>query len=290
MQLALRHDGLQRILPTLMAVDHYENFPVASFLLPAHLREAVAAIYYFARTADDIADEGKLSAEERLAGLALYQQGLDNIEQGRSDPDPIFQRLGRAVQAHELQIPLLRDLLDAFAQDVHKQRYADYAELLDYCRRSANPVGRLLLRLYRAESPLQLEQSDAICTSLQLINHWQDVAIDWYKPRVYLPQEDLDRFNVSDAHIAEGRVDVNWIALMRFEVERARQMMLHGAPLARSLPGRIGFELRLMVCGGLRILEKMEAVGYDVFRRRPQLSAADWPLLCARALFSYPRQ
>ena len=289
MQLALRHDCLQRILPTLMAVDHYENFPVASFLLPAHLREAVAAIYYFARTADDIADEGKLSAEERLAGLARYQLGLDNIEQGKSDPDPIFQRLGRAVQAHDLQIPLLRDLLDAFAQDVHQQRYADYAELLDYCRRSANPVGRLLLRLYQAESPLQLEQSDAICTSLQLINHWQDVAIDWYKPRVYLPQEDLDRFKVSDAHIAEGRVDVHWIALMRFQVERARQMMLYGAPLARSLPGRIGFELRLMVCGGLRILEKIEAVGYDVFHNRPQLSAADWPLLCARALFSYPR-
>src|SRR5690606_21042595 len=123
MQLALRHDGLQRILPTLMAVDHYENFPVASFLLPAHLREAVAAIYYFARTADDIADEGKLGAEERPAGLARYQQGLHNVEPGRSDPDPIFQRLGRAVQAHELQIPLLRDLLDAVAQDVHKQRY-----------------------------------------------------------------------------------------------------------------------------------------------------------------------
>lgn len=273
-----------------MAVDHYENFPVASFLLPAHLREAVAAIYYFARTADDIADEGALTAEQRLAGLTRYQEGLDRIEAGIADPDPIFQRLGRAVRAHDLQIPLLRDLLDAFAQDVHQQRYADYAELLAYCRRSANPVGRLLLRLYQAESPLQLEQSDAICTSLQLINHWQDVAIDWYKPRVYLPQEDLDRFNVSDAHIAEGRVDVNWIALMRFEVERARQMMLHGAPLARTLPGRIGFELRLMVCGGLRILEKIEAVGYDVFRCRPQLSAADWPVLCTRALFSYPKQ
>jgi phytoene synthase len=289
-KISLKERPKGRILHAPMAVDHYENFPVATFLLPSHLREAVAAIYYFARTADDIADEGKLSADERLAGLARYQQGLDHIEAGAADPDPIFQRLGRAVQAHDLQIPLLRDLLDAFAQDVHKQRYADYAELLDYCRRSANPVGRLLLRLYKAESPLQLEQSDAICTSLQLINHWQDVAVDWYKPRVYLPQEDLDRFNVSDAHIDEGRVDVNWIALMRFEVERARQMMLYGAPLARSLPGRIGFELRLMVCGGLRILEKIEAVGYDVFRRRPQLGASDWPLLCSRALFNYPRQ
>lgn len=273
-----------------MAVDHYENFPVASFLLPPHLREAVAAIYYFARSADDIADEGKMSAEERLAGLARYQAGLTCIERGEVDPDPIFQRLGRAVKAHNLQIPLLRDLLDAFVQDVHKQRYVNHAELLDYCRRSANPIGRLLLRLYKAESPEQLEQSDAICTSLQLINHWQDVAIDWYKPRVYLPQEDLYRFGVSDAHIEEGRIDAAWIALMRHEVEQARNMMLYGAPLARSLPGRIGFELRLIVCGGLRILEKIEAVGYDVFRHRPQLTAADWPVLASRALFAYPKQ
>lgn len=272
-----------------MAVDHYENFPVASFLLPSHLREAVAALYYFARSADDIADEGKLGAEERLAGLARYRQALDRIERGEEDADPMFRRLGRAVAVHNLQIDLLRDLLDAFAQDVHKQRYADYAELLDYCRRSANPVGRLLLRLYRAESPLQLQQSDAICTSLQLINHWQDVAIDWYKPRVYLPQEDLDRFDVRDAQIEAGRVDARWIALMRFQVERARLLMLEGAPLARSLPGRIGFELRLIVCGGLRILEKIEAVGYDVFRRRPQLGASDWPILARRAVFSYPK-
>ena len=272
-----------------MAVDHYENFPVASFLLPSHLREAVAAIYYFARSADDIADEGQLSPEQRLAGLARYQQGLDRIERGESDPDPMFQRLGHAVSTHDLPVSLLRDLLDAFAQDVHKQRYASFSELLDYCRRSANPVGRLLLRLYRAESPQQLEWSDAICSSLQLINHWQDVAIDWYKPRVYLPQEDLEHYGVSDSHLRDERVDAGWIALMRFEVDRARKMMLYGAPLARTLPGRIGFELRLMVCGGLRILEKIESVGYDVFRHRPQLDATDWPLLVWRSLFTYPK-
>jgi squalene synthase HpnC len=272
-----------------MAVDHYENFPVASFLLPPHLREVVAAIYYFARTADDIADEGHRPAEERLAGLNRYKEGLNHIERGEPDPDPIFQRLGKAVAAYDLQLPLLHDLLDAFIQDVSKQRYATFAELLDYCRRSANPVGRLLLRLYKAESAQQLEWSDAICSSLQLINHWQDVAIDWYKPRVYIPQYDLDRFDVSDAHLNEGRVDASWIALMRFQVHRARNMMLWGAPLARTLPGRMGFELRLMVCGGLRILEKIEAVGYDVFRHRPQLTASDWPILLWRALFAYPK-
>jgi phytoene synthase len=145
------------------------------------------------------------------------------------------------------------------------------------------------LRLYKAESPQQLEWSDAICSSLQLINHWQDVAIDWYKPRVYLPQYDLDRFDVTDEHMNEGRVDASWIALMRFQVHRARNMMLWGAPLARTLPGRMGFELRLMVCGGLRILEKIEAVGYDVFRQRPQLTASDWPILLWRAIFAYPK-
>jgi squalene synthase HpnC len=272
-----------------MAVDHYENFPVASFLLPPHLREAVAAIYYFARNADDIADEGSATAEQRLAGLARYQEGLDHIERGEVDSDPLFQRLGRAVVSYDLQIALLRDLLDAFAQDVHQQRYADYAALLDYCRRSANPVGRLLLRLYKAESPQQLEWSDAICTSLQLINHWQDIGIDWYKPRLYLPQDELDRFNITELHFTEQRIDANWIALMRFQVERARQLMLFGAPLARTLPGRIGFELRLMICGGLRILEKIEAVDYDVFNRRPQLGAADWPLLLWRATFAFPK-
>jgi phytoene synthase len=183
---------------------------------------------------------------------------------------------------------LLRDLLDAFAQDVTQQRYATYEALCDYCRRSANPVGRLLLRLYKAESPQQLAQSDAICTALQLINHWQDVAIDWQKPRVYLPQEDLDRFGVTDVHLREGLVDVRWTALMKFEIDRARALMLEGAPLARTLPGRIGLELRLIVCGGLRILEKIESVGYDVFRRRPKITKADGALLLCRALFNYP--
>lgn len=272
-----------------MAVDHYENFPVASFLLPPHLREAVAAIYYFARTADDIADEGTHPSSVRIAALAEYMAGLDRIQHHQPDQPPIFQRLGRVVHQYGLSIALLRDLLDAFIQDVYQERYSSYAELLDYCRRSANPIGRLLLQLYRAESPQQLVWSDAICSSLQLINHWQDVAVDWKKPRVYLPQEDLDRFGVSDAHLREGRVDAAWIALMRFEIDRTRALMLSGTPLARSLPGRMGLELRLIVCGGLRILEKIEAVGYDVFRRRPQLTAADWPVLAWRALFAYPK-
>ncbi len=267
-----------------MSVDHYENFPVASWLAPPHLRAPIVAIYHFARSADDIADEGDASPAQRRASLDAYRRQLAAIAAGQPTDTPIFHNLARAIRQHDLPVQLFIDLLDAFSQDIEQTRYASYTELLDYCRRSANPVGRLLLRLYRAEQPQQLAWSDQICTSLQLINHWQDVGIDWHKQRVYLPQEDLQRFGVSEAQIAAGTVDANWRALMRFEVDRARRMMLDGAPLGRTLPGRIGLELRLMIAGGLRILEKIEAADYDVFRQRPVLKPLDWPLLLWRAL------
>ena len=267
-----------------MPVDHYENFPVASWLLPGHLRQPVAAIYWFARNADDMADEGSFEPAERLFRLGVYRTELRGIAAGASSQDPLFQRLTGVIAEHQLPLALFEDLLDAFTQDVTRTRYANFSDLLNYCQRSANPVGRLLLRLYRAESPQHLSYSDAICTSLQLINHWQDVGIDWRKGRIYLPQEDLARFSVSEAHIAEGRVDQHWHALMQFQVERARRMMLEGSPLGRLLPGRIGMELRMIIAGGLRILEKIEKVGYDVFQHRPVLTATDWPPILWRAL------
>ena len=267
-----------------MPVDHYENFPVASWLLPRHLREPVTAIYGFARNADDIADEGELDAATRLAQLAGYRQELANIAAGIPSGQPIFQRLAAAIASHNLPLSPFSDLLDAFSQDVVKQRYASFAELQDYCRRSANPVGRLLLKLFHAESAQQLAWSDAICSSLQLINHWQDISLDWARGRVYLPQEDLLRFRVNETQIAAGRTDERWRALLAFEVARARTMMQTGAPLTRTLPGRIGLELRLIVAGGLAILDKIEAVDYDVFRRRPVLKPWDWPLVMAKAL------
>lgn len=278
-----------------MPVDHYENFPVASWLLPRNLHAPVTALYRFARSADDIADEGDLPAGERLRRLAAYATQLDRIATGQPCNEPLFRDLASAVTAHDLPLPLLHDLLDAFRQDVVQTRYATYVELLDYCRRSANPIGRLLLRLFcknsGAESPQQLAWSDAICTSLQLINHWQDVAIDIGKTpgRIYLPQEDLQRYGVTESQINAGAVnggDANWRALMRFEVDRARALMLEGAPLGRCLPGRIGLELRLIVAGGLRILDKIEAVDFDVFRRRPVLRGRDfdWPRLLWRAV------
>jgi phytoene synthase len=275
-----------------MSADHYENFPVASLLLPARLRPAVAAIYAFARSADDFADEGDLPAAERLRLLDAYRAELDRIERGETTAHPIFLRLRPHIEAHGLPVQLFRDLLDAFAQDVVKDRYATFAELLDYCRRSANPVGRLLLHLFDAATPDNLRRSDAICSALQLINHCQDVGIDLDKGpanrggRIYLPQEDMRRFNVTEDQLQCRRAGADFCTLMRFQVDRARALMLDGAPLGRDLPGpyRIGMEIRAIVAGGLRILARIEAVGYDVFNRRPVLGAFDWPRILWKAL------
>ncbi|GAB2181644.1 squalene synthase HpnC [Denitratisoma sp. agr-D3] len=274
-----------------MSVEHYENFPVASILLPAALREPVAAIYGFARTADDFSDEGALPAEQRIALLRGYQEELDRIERDVPSDNPIFQRLAPVIRRYGLPLQLFRDLLDAFIQDVDKDRYADYVELLNYCRRSANPVGRLMLHLFDAATEDNLAQSDAVCTALQLINHWQDLAIDLDKNRdgrIYLPQDELARFGVDIAQLRAGRCDERFRALMKFQVDRARALMLSGAPLGRRLPGRIGLEIRAIVAGGLRILDKIEKVEYDVFRRRPTLQALDWPLILFNALFTAP--
>jgi squalene synthase HpnC len=196
----------------------------------------------------------------------------------------MFARLAEALRRHALPLQPLRDLLSAFRQDVLTTRYADHAALLDYCRRSANPVGRLMLGLYGKVDDTSLRESDAICSALQLVNFWQDVGIDIGKGRIYLPQEDLDRFQVREDGIAQGLTSPAWRALMRFEVERARALMLEGAPLATRLPGRIGWELRLVVQGGLRILEAIERADYDVFRRRPQLKRLDWLVVLWRSL------
>ncbi len=267
-----------------MAVDHYENFPVASLLLPAHLRPAVGAIYAFARSADDIADEGDASPAERLAALQAYEAQLDLIEAGQASSHPIFQRLRPYITAHALPLQPFRDLLSAFRQDVVTTRYARYSDLLDYCRRSANPVGTLMLHLYQAAGEENLRDSDAICSALQLINFWQDVAIDWQKSRIYLPMEDLQAHDLSERDIDQACRDQRWQALMHFEVARARALMLSGAPLAKRLPGRIGWELRLVVQGGLRILERIEQVQGDVFRRRPKLGKWDWLVVAWRGL------
>jgi squalene synthase HpnC len=265
-------------------IDHYENFPVASVLLPAALRRPVELIYRFARSADDFADEGTRPDDERLMLLASYGDELRMIERGERSRLPLFQELAPVIRQHNLPLQLFHDLLSAFAQDVTKKRYADYAEVLDYCRRSANPVGRLLLALYQAATPQNLRHADNICSALQIINFLQDIAIDCAVGRIYMPQDELARFGVDEAVIVAGHVTPAWRNFMTFQINRTRRLLLDGAPLGRALTGRIGLEMRMIIAGGDRILVKIGAAGCDVFRRRPVLRAHDWPLMLVRTL------
>jgi len=269
-----------------MSVGHYENFPVASLLLPGRLRRPVSVIYRFARSADDFADEGDLPVSARLALLQGYRAELDRLKAGLPPATPLFRELGPVIAAYRLPFPPFYDLLDAFSQDVTQQRYPSFAELMAYCRRSADPVGRLMLCLYDRSSEDNLASSDSVCSALQLINFWQDVEVDFLKNRIYLPQDEMKRFGVTEAQIAARDVSGGWWNLMRFQIERARSLLLSGAPLALRLPGRIGLEIRAVVQGGLRILEKMERVQGDVFRHRPVLKPLDWPLILCRAVMA----
>ena len=271
------------------ATDHYENFPVASLLLPRHLRAPVAAIYRFARAADDIADEGSASPEERHHRLQAYDAALNDIAAGRRlSPElaPIFEPLREEYQRIGLPLAPCHALLSAFMQDVHQTRYATYAELFDYCTRSANPVGHLMLFLFAADTPQNRAMSNAICTALQLTNHWQDIAIDARKGhdgRIYLPQDELMQWGYTDADILSGdcvrRHPKRWAEFMAFQTARVHNLFDAGRGLPVVLgcqSWRIGQELRLTVAGGRRILDKIDAVRGNVFDHRPTLNAWDW--------------
>ncbi|NRF68635.1 squalene synthase HpnC [Aquincola sp. S2] len=268
-----------------MSVDHYENFPVASILCPARLRPAVRAIYAFARTADDIADEGTASPDERRDELLRYRAALHAAFAGAVQDWPrVFQPLAECARRHGLPLSPFDDLLDAFVQDCANPHYQDRAELLDYCRRSANPIGRLLLALYGVHDRASLMQSDAICSALQLINFWQDPSVDLPRGRVYFPATDARRHGLALNALTAGRDDAATQALLRELVQWAGSLMQQGAPLALRLPGRVGWELRLVVQGGLRILEKIEAMQFRTFSQRPTLGRRDFAPMLWRAL------
>ncbi len=267
-----------------MEPDHYDEFPVAKLLLPKALRAPVGVIYHVARALDDIADEGDWLPEERHSRLADFRDGLDAVAEGRPAPvhPMLFARLADVVRRCRLPLQPFYDLVSAFDQDIDTTRYADRLTLLDFCHRSANPVGHLMLQLIDEASPANLADSDSICTALQLITFLQDVPADWQRGRVYLPQAERERFNVTEAQIAAGVVDDAWRALMRHEVNEARALMLSGAPLALRVPGRFGLELCSVVHGGLRVLELIERADYDIFRVRPALRASDWAVVLMR--------
>ena len=264
---------------------------MASWLCPPALREPVAAIYGFARTADDLADEGDATPAERLQALAEYHHELHRIAAGHP-PAPrwaaVFGPLQAAIRDHALPVPLLADLLSAFTQDIVRTSegltYADRDELIDYCRRSANPVGRLLLHLYGIGDAEALARSDAICTALQLINFWQDFSVDLPRGRHYLADADLARFGIDRALLQRQPLDPRARALVADNAAWARTLMDEGAPLVNQVPGRMGWELRLVVQGGLRILDKVEALRGDSLIRRPVLGGWDWIQMAIRAL------
>lgn len=271
---------------TKLTLGHYENFPVGSLLMPKAIQPAIHSLYAFMRTADDFSDEDRKAGDEaeRLAWLKAWGAMLDETLSG-TPTHPVFIALRVTLRQHELPVQWLKDLLHAFEMDVTIRRYKTYDDVLNYCRYSANPVGRLILTLsgYRDDAFYAL--SDHICTALQLANHWQDVAIDLKKDRIYLPQDDLSRFGLTDNDLAQGPDVPGFRALLSYEVERARQLFMQGRPLPMCVTGRLRWELKFTWLGGMRILEKIEAAHFDVFANRPVVTAWDWALLAGRTVF-----
>jgi squalene synthase HpnC len=278
----------QEGLTDTQGIQHYENFPVASLLCPARLRPPIAAIYHFARTADDIADEGTASPAERLAALAAFRADLNAVKKGLAVSErwpSVFAKLGPMLHQWQLPMRLLTDLLSAFEQDVVKTRYANQEELLDYCRRSANPIGRLLLHLYGLNDAEALAQSDSICTALQLVNFWQDLSEDIPRGRIYLPAAMQARHGVTETELFRQQNSSNTRALVAESVGWARQLMRQGAPLVKKVPGRAGWELRLVVQGGLRIAERIEQLDFATLQQRPVIGKRDALIMGWRALW-----
>ena len=266
------------------ANTHYENFPVASALLPMRLRRPIGLIYSFARQADDFADEGDLTPEQRLALLDGFRKELDSIASGTLPQSTFFQTLATMIDEWQLPLQPFYDLLDAFSQDGVKTRYANFGEVMDYCRRSANPVGRLLLHLYGEATPRNIGYSDAICSSLQIINFLQDVEVDYKKDRIYFPQDEMARYRITEQQIARGDASGMWGTFMQFEIERARKLLQSGAPLGLVLKGRVGLEMRTIIAGGETILRKLHKARGDMFSSRPVLRPWDWGYMLYRAV------
>ena len=267
-----------------IAKNHYENFPVASWILPRKMRLPTAAIYAFARRADDLADEGELTDTQRLNQLNQLAGQIKQLYKGKASDDPVFIALADTVKRFSLPENLFLDLIDAFKQDVTQKRYADFGELMQYCRRSANPIGRLMLHLYGETERKSLAQSDAVCSALQLINFYQDMAQDYIElGRIYIPQDEIRASFVNETYFKNQRTDGPMILLMRKQYERAHKLLQGGAPLGKTLKGRFGFEIRLIIAAGSRILLKLDKQTDDLFSR-PRLEFADWLWVFWKAL------
>ena len=258
-----------------MPVDHYENFPVASIILPVHLRGPIETIYRFARSADDIADSEDLPSEFKRDRLTFFRSELKKIECDEPTLTPLFSELGGLIVRHELPISLFFQLLDAFERDLTVHRYENFNQLQDYCAHSANPIGRLLLHLFGHTNEEYFKWSDSICTSLQIINFLQDIKDDYDLGRIYLPKDEMDSFGVTENHIKHETFDVNWLNFMSFQLERARQYLHDGTELYKKLPGRMGIEIKTIVKSGLQVLTKLDASRGNVFVTNHQINPLD---------------
>lgn len=270
------------------SVDHYENFPVGSWLVPRRLREGFRAIYRIARYADDVADEGDASPEARLSELGRLDAALRALDDGLQAGHPVVAASAASIRAHGLGTDRFRALLSAFAQDVTTPRYADDAALDDYCLRSAAPVGHLVLQLFGGDTPERRRHADAICIALQRINFLQDVAIDWAKDRVYLPATALAAEGLSAEAVGEdvaaGRARPALRAVIAAQAGLAGRLLESGRGLVEDVPMRLGWELRLVCAGGARILERLERGDHDPIARRPTLGRPDLPALVRLSL------
>jgi squalene synthase HpnC len=269
-----------------LARAHHENFPVASLLLPRDMRRHVAAVYAFARAADDFADEGDHSDAERECLLDdwLHRLRASVRTDSCDDPASVFAAIGNTIRVCRLPLPLFEDLIGAFRQDITTKRYATWDDLLGYCRRSANPVGRLVLRIAGKDEAALDAASDALCTALQLTNFWQDLERDWKKGRLYVPLADVDACGAREADLNRGAVTPAWQAALRLAADRTRALFTKGRPVCDGVAGRLQFELRLIWLGGVRVLDRLERVGFDVFKTRPSLGIRDVPPLLRQAL------
>jgi len=262
--------------------SHYENFPVVSFLIPKNLRKHIAIIYQFARQADDIADEGNLTPEERLAQLNKFTKDFSNALSGNCSND-FWKALVSTINQFNLTHQLFFDLLTAFKQDVTKKRYSDYEELLNYCKHSANPVGRIILELFNIRDEALMIYSDNICTALQLTNFYQDVKVDYEKNRIYLPEDEMKNFGVTKNIFTLSKINSNFKKLLLFQTKRTRQLFGEGKKLLSNLPGLLKYEIKWTILGGEEILNKIEKLDFDVLNNRPKLNKIDYFLIMIKA-------
>ncbi len=266
------------------ARTHYENFPVVSFLVPANLRKHIAIIYWFARTADDFADEGKISAAERLEKLNNFEYRFKELLNKNFINEYEF-ALYSTIKEMDLTPQLFLNLLKAFKRDVTKTRYETFDELLGYCNNSANPVGRLILELNNIRDERAFNYSDKICTALQLTNFWQDASVDFKKGRIYFPAEDLEKFGVEEKIFELKENNLNFKELVKFNVERTNLLFEEGKDLTSYLSGRLKYEIKWTVLGGREILKKIKKINYNIMQVRPALSKKDFIILLLRSIF-----